>query len=98
MDVSDIGEEDDALLCHTNKTDCCNSSMSQIQAGEWYYPNGTLVGIMGIEFYRDRHTQVVRLHHHQGRFVLGGRFRCEAPNGTGDMQSIYVYIGMFVMY
>ena len=101
MDVDDIGEDDDALLCHTNKTNCCTNKMNQTRDGNWYYPNGTQVGIKNIspvEFYRDRGTQVVRLHHQVGRFVLRGRFRCEVPNVNGDMQSIYVYIGTYVMW
>ena len=97
MDVDDIGEDNAALLCHTNKTNCCKSSLGQIQAGEWYYPNGTRVGIKnikGIEFYRDRHTRVVRLHHRQGTFVLRGRFSCEVPDANDVNQTVFVNIGM----
>ena len=45
MDVDDIGENDTALLCHTNKTDCCRGPLDHNKAGEWYYPNGTEVEI-----------------------------------------------------
>ena len=95
MDVDDIGEGNAALLCHTNKTDCCKNSM--IRVGEWYYPNGTLVGIrkiMGTEFYRDRHTQVVRLNHRQGIFVLRGHFSCEVPDANDVNQIVFANIGM----
>ena len=97
MDVDDIGEGNAALLCHTNKIDCCTNSMGQIRVGEWYYPNGTLVGIrkiMGIEFYRDRYTQVVRLNHRQGMFVLRGRFSCEVPDANDVNRTVFVNIGM----
>jgi hypothetical protein len=96
VDIDDIGEGDDALLCHTNKTKCCGSPF---RIGEWYYPNGTrVVDLLQVwsqdEFYRNRGTQVVRLSHRQGTFTERGRFRCDIPDTRNDVQSIYAYIGM----
>ena len=99
VSIDDIGEGNKALLCQTNKTNCCNSSMSgQIKAGEWYFPNGNQVQIMGIDrntdhyFYRNRGSKVVRLHR-----VMDpperGRFSCEVPDSSGKNQIIYVNIG-----
>ena len=97
--VDDIGRGDDALLCHTNKTDCCIYPPNR--AGEWYYPNGTQVGILGYyyfdEFYRNRGIQVVRLnrgHYRQGIFTAKGLFRCEVPDSDNNWQFIFINIGM----
>jgi hypothetical protein len=92
--IDDIGEDDDALLCHTNKTDCCHESYNR--AGEWYFPNGMIVKIEGRsadEFYRDRRAQVVRLNRRQGTFTVRGLFRCEVPDANNKWQTIYVNIG-----
>ena len=100
VNVDDIGKDDDALHCCTDKSDCCKTPN---RAGEWYYPNGSRVGIMGPpqnEFYRDRDTQVVRLNHRQGTFTetLRGRFRCEVPDTNNNEQSIHAYIGMHILW
>ena len=104
VNVDDIGEGSDAaLLCHTDKTNCCNANnMGRTKAGEWYYPNGTTVGIEDTrinpyEFYRNRDKQVVRLNHRNGTFVEKGRFRCEIPDVNSISQSIYVHMGRFIM-
>ena len=97
MSITDIGEKNKALLCHTNKTDCCTSS--QIKAGEWYFSNENQVQKLLLArrnashyFYRDRGSQVVRLNR-----VMNpperGRFFCEVPDSSGKNQTIYVNIG-----
>ena len=95
MDVDAIGEGDDAaLLCHTNKTDCCDKPN---KAGEWYYPNGTIVGIKAKSqdgFYRNRGTQVVRLNRHNGSFTERGLFQCEIPDSNNMNQTVYVHISI----
>ena len=101
VDVSDIGEGDEALLCHTNKPDCCGARPNR--AGEWYYPNIIQVRTkepFHDEFYRNRGTQVVRLNRQQGTFteILRGRFRCEVPDADNNTQSIYAYIGMLILW
>ena len=101
MDVDDIGEGDAAaLLCHTNKVDCCTNIMSQTRAGEWYSLGNEemKVGTLGKPphnnlFYRDRGTSVVRLNR-RGSPQERGRFRCEVPNANGITQKVYVNIGM----
>ena len=95
MDVDVIGEGDDAaLLCHTDKPDCCDKPN---KAGEWYYPNGTIVGIKAEsqdEFYRNRGTQVVRLNHRNESFTERGLFQCEIPDSSNMTQTVYVHIGI----
>ena len=104
MDVEDIGEDEDALLCNTDKINCCTNMKGEIRAGEWYYPSGNSVGIKIMkmkqeqdEFYRDRGMQVVRLHHRQGRVVERGRFQCAIPDVNNVTRSIYVHIGKFII-
>ena len=96
VDVDVIGEGANALLCRTDKLSCCGEPPNR--AGEWYFPNGTMVGIQGgtqDEFYRDRATQVVRLNHRQGTFTERGLFRCEVPDASNTVQTVYVNIGKF---
>ena len=100
VNVGDIGRDNDALLCCTNKPGCCKNPN---RAGEWYFPNGTKVGIKAPirdEFYRDRETQVVRLNRRRGTFteILRGRFRCDVPDADNNTQSIYAYIGMLILW
>ena len=96
VDVNDIGEYDDALLCHTDKPDCCYPYYG-LRVGEWYYPNGSRVRIQGgyqDEFYRNRGAQIVRLNRRQGTFTARGLFRCEVPDINNNIQTVYVNIGM----
>lgn len=52
LSISSIGEDDMALICMTDRKNCCKS----LSSGEWYYPNGTQVQIGGNNwrFYRNR--------------------------------------------
>ena len=62
--LEDIDEGDDALLCLTNYTDCCQGydTGEMLSAlGNWYFPNGTKVPYEAVnrisgekwDFYRD---------------------------------------------
>ena len=98
VDIDDIGEGSDALLCHTDRMNCCTNTMGQTRAGDWYYPDGTRVGIMGMteeEFYRDRSTQVVRLSYRNSSFTQEGLFKCVVPDAKGIERTVYVNIGMY---
>ena len=99
VDVADIGEGDDALLCHTNKADCCTDTMGQKRAGEWYFPgNKTMkVKILGDPprnnvFYRNRGNMTVLLNQH-GNPQERGLFRCEVPDANNANQMLSVNIG-----
>lgn len=89
--ADDIGENEDALFCHTDKISCCRSS----REGEWYFPNGSQVGIEGNAynfFYRNRdNTGQVRLNH-RGNSIERGLFNCQVPNENGVIQTLNVYI------
>ena len=97
VDVDDIGVGDTALLCHTDKDDCCHLEGSR--SGEWYFPSGAQVLVEGIAnanrsyFFRNRDQSVVRLNRINNP-PERGQFRCEIPNTGGEMQTIHVNIGM----
>ena len=98
VDVNDIGEYDDALHCHTNKTDCCVYS----RAGEWFFPNGSRVQTKGEAhyyyssrdyYYRNRGHRIVRLNRFNDPSEKG-HFHCEVPNASDELQITYVNISM----
>ena len=104
VDVDNIGEGDAAaLLCRTNKTDCCTSKMGQTKAGEWHFScnQDMEVGILGDPpladnlFYRNRNKSVVRLNRH-GNPSERGCFRCEVPDANDVHQIVFTNIGMFI--
>ena len=97
MNLEDIGEGDDALLCTTANTACCSRSESPGRAilGQWYYPNGSAVADNIVnsqgdmwEFYRTRGLSIVRLNRRRGGVT--GIYRCEIPDTVGDNQTIYI--------
>ena len=47
------------------------------------------------EFYRERKTKVVHLNRRHGTSTERGRFRCEVPDASNTMQTVYVNIGMY---
>lgn len=102
VNVNHIGDEDrDALLCHTDKLNCCTNMIGQQRAGEWYYPNGTRVGTVGYNiytghtsyFFRSRGTQTVLLRRKSYPSETG-KFCCEVPNAYDFIQSICANVGM----
>ena len=85
--INDIGEEDDALLCVTDRSDCCYNPI-----GEFYYPNNnSAVGYSTTNsLYRSRGTQVVRLNRRSD--ASAGIYRCEVPDSTGLIINVYINI------
>ena len=85
-----VGENDDALLCVTDKVDCCGTKPNRF--GEFYYPSGGKVPIRsaGNNFYRNRGDQRVRLNRRETTTSPTGKFRCEILDANGDVQNIYI--------
>ena len=73
----------------TNQTACCRPQGSQALAN-WYFPNGTRVPSSGQQwdFHRTRGQSTVLLHRRRGG--VDGVYRCEIPNTTGFIQTIYI--------
>ena len=92
----DIGEGDSALLCTTDRDDCCNGFFSR--AGEFYFPNGSQVPIQGdvgsSGYYRNRGIQLIRLNR-QSNGILTGQFRCEIPSSVDANSVLYINIGTY---
>jgi hypothetical protein len=87
--------EDIPLLCVTDNTLCCGSGQTNNPAGEWLYPNRTIVQInSGFELYRTRREQTIQLHR---RSTLdgfnGGIFECEVMNAAEEQ--VFSYIGVY---
>ena len=98
VNVNDIGEYDSALLCQTNKTNCCLGPNNRF--GEWYFPNGSPVGKFKHypsydSFYRNRDDKIVRLNRH-GNPSERGRFYCILPDANDIDQTVFVNIGMLL--
>ena len=98
VDDIGVGNDSNALLCHTDKTDCCKSPY--MINGNWYFPNGTVVeGLSAIKksnkstndtLARNRgNNGVVRLYR-LGSPTDRGHFYCVVPNAAGNNQTIYV--------
>ena len=91
MTTDNIGEGGLALLCLTDKLDCCNDSYPRF--GEWYFPDGTVVGIGGAgDIYRNRGPSVVRLNKRNNATLASGVYHCNIPDKHDMHQSIYVGI------
>lgn len=90
ISLNDVGEGEQALLCKTNRVDCCGTLPKR--HGEFYYPNGIQVPISKQlhGFYRNRGPQVVRLNRRTGVTSPSGKYRCEIPDVDGAMQNIYI--------
>ena len=81
----DVGEGENALLCKTDREECCGTLPNRF--GEFYYPNGVQVPIAKQQqgFYRNRGQQVIRLNRRVGVTSPTGRYRCEIPDADGVM-------------
>ena len=91
---NDIGEGDNALLCVTDKIDCCKPPNGDNVQGEFYYPNNNLVNnqAAGDSLYRNRGPQVVRLNRRNAVLLITGVYRCEIPDSRGRTQNIYINV------
>lgn len=89
--VNAIGEGEEALLCKTDKVECCGTTPNRF--GEFYYPSGVQVPIRkaGQAFYRNRGNQQIRLNQRPGAAViLTGVYRCEIPDSNDVIQKVFI--------
>ena len=102
MTLTDIGENDTALLCETNLTACCRQPETNetdeiwFVSGNWFFPNETRVPSDFVnktinltwDFYRDRGQMVVRMKRRRGGEE--GIYHCVIPDSTNVTQTIYI--------
>ena len=90
--MDEIGVGDSALLCRTNNTGCCGSSLTSFR-GEFYYPNSNnIVPTAGISpsFYRNRGTGFIRLNRQPNTDIPLGEYRCEILDDRGIRQNLFI--------
>ncbi len=92
--ITEVGEDSNALLCRTDKTDCCGSKPGETRQGEWFYPNNTIVGTAssGGDFYRNRGTGVVRLNRRNGATQPTGLYCCQVASRADPNARICIYL------
>ena len=93
--ITDIGEDHPdglpSLTCHTDLTECCRSIDTGGQgAGEWYYPDGSIVkgsraATMNDRFFRIKGApQVVTLVRRANPLSPTGSYCCAIPTMAGE--------------
>ena len=90
--ITDIGTGGAALICTTTRPGCCLTT----DGSHWYFPDGSTVQrTETLPYYRTRTISpqpgTVRLHRNPGATTTGV-FRCDIPDASGDLQSLYVGI------
>ena len=89
----DIMDGDQTLKCVTDNVNCCNSSI----VGGWRDERGDPVyeGADGTScLYVTRGDGVISLHHKRNcTDHTSGLWRCDIPDSSGEMQSLFIYIG-----
>ena len=94
--------ENNGLQCITDKPNCCRIRISDIRFGEWYFPDGTPVPILGNSngtFYRNRGDSdgTVNLNRISSDIMSPiGNFCCQVPDSTDRNQTVCVNISEFL--
>ena len=93
----DIRDRDSSLMCVTDNVNCCNSST----VGGWRDVRGAPVqGADGTTcLYVTRGDGVISLHRNRScTDHTSGLWRCDIPDSSGEMQSLYIYISDKIRY
>ena len=90
--ITEIGTGSAALHCTTTLLQCCFSG--QGGANGWFFPSGD--GVMrdeSLPYYRTREQYPGRLLLHRNpEATTTGIFRCDIPDASNELQSLYVGI------
>ena len=94
---TDIGDGDAALNCTTDSTTCCTNAMGETRAGEFYFPDGSIVLSSGSapsnSYYRTRSSRLISLHR-RPTATQTRQFHCEIPAASGTTVNLFINIGM----
>ena len=102
IQITDVATSDGALLCRTDRTDCCGTGSGELRQGEWFYPDGTLVRTdhrgANDSFYRNRHTGIVRLNRRNGTTGPTGLYCCEVASVADPDARICVELSKYKIH
>ena len=94
ISLSDLGENEQSLMCKTYLVTCCDTLPNQF--GEFYYPNGDTVSEpvkkAAQYFHRDRGVQEVRLNRREGITSPFGKFCCAIPDESRTIQNLFIHL------
>ena len=82
---------DSGLLCFTDLNECCSSDTALV-AGNWFFPNGSIVGNQTTNgnIYIERGPSVVGLYWNNSATFPTGTYRCEIPDASGILHNVSV--------
>ena len=90
VNISDIGTDDAALLCHTTRPGIHEPE------GNWFAPNGTRVFVDDVPgFKRSRAPMVVRLNKLSATNQPQGIYKCSIKENEGDSTPREIYVGLY---
>ena len=90
VNITEIGTGSATLNCTTTLPGCCYSG----NGGGWFLPNGDeVMRDESLPYYRTRtQNPGALLLHRNPEGVTIGIFRCDIPDASGELQSLYVGI------
>jgi predicted outer membrane repeat protein len=90
VSLGEVGEGGNALICKTNRQDCCGSPPNRF--GEFYYPSGDRVPIRIHQdnFYRQRGDSEIYLNRRANTISPIGTYSCVIPDAAGTIQILYI--------
>ena len=100
INLENIGDGENSLLCLTNLTACCRqpytNATRMVALGNWFFPNGTRVPSIGVlwDIHRTRDHMRVPLQRRRGG--VNGIYSCVIPDAMNVAQTIY--IGLYSAY
>ena len=101
VDLSEIGLNDNSLVCYTDLTTCCrgDDNPNDGTMGVWRLPNNSVAISKGMSnanmFSRNRDTQALLLHRGINVSEPSGIFICDIPDA--NMQDQQAYFGIYKM-
>ncbi len=101
VDLSEIGLDDNSLVCYTDLITCCRGEDSPIGGalGDWRLPINSAAISKGISnanmFSRNRNKQALLLHRGINVSEPSGIFICDIPDA--NMQDQQAYFGIYKM-